>query len=329
MKRNRWQKRIAGLCLIVCLALLGGCGGTDTDTAADGGNETATEAAVQPVEQASQIEKETAAALIGELSSDEEVGPGYEWSIIAIAGSSLGKSPEAQAVYQRFQENMRLQVKRTGGVLSEDRPTENAKAAIALELIGADPTDVEGYDLLDQLEETEAVSGQGINGPIWALIASASSKRPLEAKQSYLDELLEAQDEDGAITYDGKTADVDITAMAVQALAAFAEEDEAVAEAAASARDWLSGKQKKEGDYGNAESTAQVILAVACLGEDPVKAEDFIKEGSGLWDGMMLYRVEDGFSHEKGDAVNTMATEQSLCALDAIRLAEEGQGLYY
>ena len=43
----------------------------------------------------------------------------------------------------------------------------------------------------------------------------------------------------------------------------------------------------------------------------------------------MLYRVEDGFSHEKGDAVNTMATEQSLCALDAIRLAEEGQGLYY
>ena len=140
---------------------------------------------------------------------------------------------------------------------------------------------------------------------------------------------MQAQSEDGAVTYDGKTGDVDITAMAVQALAAFADENEDAAGAAAAARDWLAGQQKAEGDYGNAESTAQVILAIGCLGEDPAAAEDFVKDGTSLLDGLMIYRTDGGFSHEKGEAVNTMATEQSLCALDAIRLAEEGGTLYY
>ena len=309
--------------------LAGGCGGNDGEAAPAEGSQTQAETAAQPQAQMAQVEKETAAALIEELSSDEEVGPGYEWSIIAIAGSSLGDSPEARTVYQRFQENMRLQIKRTGGVLSEDRPTENAKAAIALHMIGIDPADVEGYDLLDQLEDEDAVKEQGINGPIWALIASAASGRTLDAEPSYLDELMQAQSEDGAVTYDGKTGDVDITAMAVQALAAFADENEDAAGAAAAARDWLAGQQKAEGDYGNAESTAQVILAIGCLGEDPAAAEDFVKDGTSLLDGLMIYRTDGGFSHEKGEAVNTMATEQSLCALDAIRLAEEGRTLYY
>ena len=57
------------------------------------------------------------------------------------------------------------------GVLSAQRYTEYARAVLALTSIGFDVTDVAGYDILEPLADYASVCRQGVNGPLWALIA--------------------------------------------------------------------------------------------------------------------------------------------------------------
>lgn len=309
------------------LLLSAGCGGSDGSDGSNPGSDDSGAAAVQQTSDLAQVEKETAVQLI-RLLSGEEVGPGNEWSIIGIASSSMAKDAEAQSLFIQYEESLRLAVKRTDGVLDPERPTDNAKAAIALHMLGGDPQDVEGFDLLAQMEDTKAVKEQGVNAEIWALNAASCCGRKLEAQETYIEDILGMQTEDGSITYDGQTADVDITAMAMQALEPFAEENQKAADALAAAREWLAAQQTPAGDYGSSESTSQVIQAVAACGEDPAKAEDFMKDGSTPIDGLMQYRCADGFSHLQGEEMDVMATEQALCAIDSALHAAQGEKLF-
>lgn len=306
--------------LIVFLLFAAGCGGSEPDGQAASSSAQSV-IRVQPT----QAEKETAARLIRDLTEAGDPGPGTEWSIIAIARSSLAKTPEAQALFAAYQENLRLQVKRGRGILDAERPTDNAKAAIALRMTGVNPFSVEGYDLLARLEDEEAVREQGINAEIWALTAAAACGRDLEAADTFRADIRAMQGADGGITFDGTEQDVDITAMAMQALALSGkEEDEDLITAA---RGWLAGKQGADGSFVNAESTAQVILALNCMGEDPAAAEDFIRGNRTLADGLMVYRVGDGFRHLDEQEADGMATEQSQCALDALMMGS-GERFY-
>ncbi len=282
-----------------------------------------------------QVQKETGAEIIRSLSG-EEVGPGAEWSIIALARSPLAKEPEAVALFTKYQENLRVQIKRAQGVLSKEQPTDNAKAAVALKMTGKDPADFEGYDLLDQLEDVEAVQGQGVNAEIWALIAAGCCERELSCSDRYVEDVLKMQLENGSFSFDGTTADVDITAMAVQALqvngggdeASSEEAPDAAADAVQRAMDWLSSVQGSDGGFGNTESTAQVIIAAGYSGEAVASMAAFTKADKTLVDGLMQYRLEEGFRHKDEDSVDAMATEQAMCAIDAIVLSEEGEPLF-
>ena len=319
---------IAAVCLSALLLCLAACGGSDGTNGAESGSEDSqSTVAVQQTAELTQVEKETAAQMIRRLTG-EEIGPGCEWSIIGIAGSSMAKEAEAQSLFMQYEESLRIAVKRTEGVLDPERPTDNAKAVIALQMIGGDPGDVEGFDLLDQLENTEVVKEQGVNAQIWALNAASCCGRHLDAQETYIGEILAMQMGDGSFTYDGQTADVDITAMAMQALAPFAGEDQKIADALANARSWLAQKQQPGGDYGSSESTSQVIMALAAMGEDPAKSEDFTKKGGSLIDGLLQYRCADGFCHLQGDEMDVMATEQALCAIDSAQLAAQGEKLF-
>ena len=257
----------------------------------------------------------------------ETVGAeGGDWTVFAIARSQASDREEAEELFASYRDNMRIRAKETRGILSEDLPTENAKAVLVLSAIGEDPSDVEGYDLTERLDDYEDARAQGINAEIWDLIAASSAGVQLKHHDDYVQDILACQLEDGAIMYGEGGPDVDITAMAIQALAK--EEDADIKAAVTAARNWLAGEQQADGSYGNCESTAQVIIALACLGEDPAEAEDFVKEGKGLTDGLMKYQVADGFCHEGEESANGMSTEQALCALDAVRLAGEGKALY-
>ena len=57
------------------------------------------------------------------------------------------------------------------GNLHDKKYTEYSRVIVALTAIGKNPADVAGYNLLTPLGDYEKTIWQGMNGPIWALIA--------------------------------------------------------------------------------------------------------------------------------------------------------------
>ena len=96
---------------------------------------------------------------------------------------------------------------------------------LVMTAIGKDPRDVAGYNLFSYLSNFDNVTKQGINGPIWALIAvnakeeydfpKVSGVGNLTTKQKLLDCILNAECSDGGWTMQGDNADPDITGMAL------------------------------------------------------------------------------------------------------------------
>ncbi len=134
-------------------------------------------------------------------------------------------------------------------------------------------------------------------------------------------EILELRLSDGGWAVRGDNSDVDVTAMAVQALAPMVlSEMPEVGEAVEAAISLLSEKQLPDGDFQsmgtpNPESTAQVILALAACGSDPFTDERFVKNGNNLLDGLLKYRLESGgFSHTLGGKRSAIATSQAFSA---------------
>lgn len=82
--------------------------------------------------------------------------------------------------------------------------------------------------------------------------------------------------------------------MALQALAPYYNTREDVKEAVDKAVNHLSQAQGTDGSYGNPEATSQVIVALCTLGIDPDQDDRFIKVGSSLVDGLLMYALEDG-----------------------------------
>ena len=117
------------------------------------------------------------------------------------------------------------------GVLHEKKYTEYSRVVLALTAIGADPADVAGYNLLTPLGDFDKTVWQGINGPIWALIAldSGDYEMPVNetaatqaTRQMYVEEILSKQMPDGGWSLSAQGgADADVTAMALQALAPY------------------------------------------------------------------------------------------------------------
>ncbi len=166
-----------------------------------------------------------------------------------------------------------------------------------------------------------------------------------------IDEILSKQMPDGGFAVIGTEGDVDVTAMTLQALAPHyrkvqesgfdpaddgqncitAEEADRLILAVERAISFLSEKQLATGDFENrgtpnAESTAQVIMALCALGRDPWSDEQFIKDGNTLAEGLSDYRsIDGGFSHTAGAVANDMATSQVFAALSALYRMSQGE----
>ena len=80
----------------------------------------------------------------------------------------------------------------------------------------------------------------------------------------------------------------------------------------------------------NAESAAQVIIALCALGIDPAADARFIKHGVTVLDALAAYRLPDGsFSHEVGGAASESAKAQAFLAYVAHERFRAGQGSLY
>ena len=93
---------------------------------------------------------------------------GGEWLILGLARSGLEISDE---YYETYFQNLSVYTAQQGGVLHAKKYTEYSRVVLAVTAIGKDPTDVGGFNMLLPLADFEQTVFQGINGPIFALLA--------------------------------------------------------------------------------------------------------------------------------------------------------------
>ena len=261
---------------------------------------------------------------------------GGEWAVLGLARGGCGDA----AWFEAYYDNLVAYVQAQSGVLHARKYTEYARVVLALTALGKDPRDVGGYDLLAPLGDFDRVTFQGLNGAVFALLAldaggyavpTAPEGQTQATREGYIAEVLAYAVPGGgfALDEDAADADVDITAMALCALAPYCK-DAAVAAAARDALLWLSAAQGADGDFGSAESNAQVLIALAAYGIAPTDAH-FVKNGSSALDALHTYAVPGGgYCHAVGeDAANPMASEQALLALAAVARQAAGESRLY
>ena len=261
---------------------------------------------------------------------------GGEWMVIGLARSG-------RQVPEGYYANAEAYVRENAdehGQLHRAKSTENSRMILALTAIGADVTDVAGYNLLEPLGDMNFLAKQGNNGPIWALIALDCGDYEIPDGANYIREMLvqavlNMQLEDGGWAFAGNSADSDMTGMALQSLARYyVHEGEAqlfavdVNSAVDAALARLSEMQFDDGSFGTfdgngnivptSESISQVLTALCALGVDPEADERFIKNGNSVVDALIEYYVEGGgFRHLLDHDRDGMATEQAYYALTA------------
>lgn len=272
-----------------------------------------------------------------------------EW---AVLGQARAKVPLSEAYIAAYYEKVVAYVRKNmgaDGVLRDPEShnpviTDNERIALALTAIGKDPANVGGKNLLAALQDKDIMkvtdtSNTDINGLVMGLLALNS--RNYTSDTSWLVQaVLAQQNEDGSWSASADTkpaSDVDMTAMALQALAPYYKDggNETVNHAVNKALQWLSDKYKGTG-YTSAESCAQVVIALSALNLDANTDARFTKTVEGktlsVLGNLLQYRVAEngGFKHQFADkAVNEMATEQALCAMAAYaRFTEKANALY-
>ena len=245
---------------------------------------------------------------------------GGEWMTIGLARSG-------RAVPAGYYDNVVEYVKAKADANERLHPakvTDNARVILALTAIGKDVTNVGGHNLLKGLDNMAYVQTQGINGPIFTLIALDSHNYPTMGdvtREKLIGVILDAQLNDGGWNLSGENADTDMTAMAIQALAPYYKTNETVKAAVDKALEALSALQRSDGGFGswgtvNSESCAQVIVALTALGIDPTADSRFIKNGLTVLDALAGFYVNGGgFRHTAGGDLDGMATEQGYYAL--------------
>ena len=274
---------------------------------------------------------------------------GGEWAVLGLARSGY-EVPESY--YQDYYATVEEYVRACDGNLHDKKYTEYSRVIVALSSIGKDARNVAGYDLTKPLGDYDKTIWQGLNGPIWALIALDSANYPMPenpeaetqaTRQMYIDRILDCQLPDGGWSLFGGTSaassgdgvsDPDITGMALQALAKY-QDQPSVAKATEEALACMSQKQNSEGGFSswgtrNSESCVQIIVALCELGislDDP----RFVKNGNTLLDNLMtFYLPGNGFLHTAdGSGSNQMASEQAFYGLIAAQRLQQGKNSLY
>ena len=236
--------------------------------------------------------------------------------------------------------------------------TDYAKWVLAIQAAGGDPSSLvynktkinlleKIYDFHVRLNDgtVKNLYAQGLNAPIWSLIAldSVPETVPQDARYKKADlvrYIVKTQNADGSFALiQGSKGDVDITAMALQALAKHRSES-GVEAAVQKAVQWLAAQQKENGGFAsyysndNCESTAQTIIALTALGIDPAAAPFRAEAAATMLDAFLYYHLGDGsFAHEANTygvlTANDLASEQAHLALTAYdRYKQKAAPLY-
>lgn len=278
------------------------------------------------------------AAVLTKLNGTTNVGIGSTngaWLTLALARGGIITGKDTEGTAAKYLGNLSSALRNGSTKLTQ--PTDYARVTLAMTALGVEAPE----SVLSVLNDYDAVTTQGINAVAYALIALDSkpydeSNTALRTK--YVNFLLNNACYKGGWVYGddrSATADVDMTAMVIQALAPYylKNDNDNVRNAVEKALDVLQGMQKATGgfsSYGtyNAESTAQVIVALTALGIDP---ETWAKPyGNPIEALLHFYNADTSmFRHASNGLDDQMATEQSAYALVAYnRFVNEKNRLY-
>lgn len=322
------KKTICLLLAAVMLLSLAGCSGTGTAQAAG----------TEPASQRSTLE-ETAQYLMDSVPDPCYGSVGGEWLALGLA---RWEQEGLEGYLTLYRETVAEYVAQQAGILHAKKYTEYSRLVLAWTAIGEDASSVGGFNMLVPLADFEQTVFQGLNGAIFALLAldCGNYEIPENAAQTtqatrdlYVDYLVRAEAENGGWSLSGGTPEIDMTAMALQALAKYRDRPD-VDKAVERGLEFLSGQQNSNGGFSGAgeetsESIAQTIVALTELGismEDP----RFVKNGNTLKDALMRFRQEGGgFSHLLNDGADLLATEQAFYALVALERMEQGKTSLY
>lgn len=282
------------------------------------------------------------AALASSVPEPQFGTTGGEWTVLSLArgGYYTADSTYFNAYYDRIVGKVAELAASVGqnGALHSRKYTENSRLIMALSAIGRDAASVGGIDIVAPLNNFDKTVWQGINGPIFALIALDTNHYRTEdttIRTQYVNKILSLELDGGGWALSGSAADPDITAMALQALVNYREQPE-VAAAAERGFAKLSEIQKDNGGYAswgsvNSESIAQVIVACTTWGIDPDNDGRFVKNGNSALSALLGFYIEDEakFRHTMDGKSNAMATDQACYALVAYdRFASNRNSLY-
>lgn len=265
---------------------------------------------------------------------------GSEWRALGLARAEKITTELSDGYYSSLVSYVE---ENASAKLDSRKSTENSRVILALSAIGKDATDVAGYNLLEPLADYDFVTWQGLNGPVFALIAfdtynyeipTAADDATQTTRENLISYILDSQLENGGWTFFGSTADPDMTGMTIQALAPYYNKNADVKNAVDKALGVLSSSQQDNGGFAswgtvNVESCAQVLTALASLGIDADTDERFIKNGNTLVDAIMEFSVENGFAHVMDGGYNQMATEQAYYALVSYNRVKNGKTSLY
>ena len=218
------------------------------------------------------------------------------------------------------------------------KSTDLAKILMAAQAIGINPQNIGGFNLLANLYQFNNITRQGVNGPIFALLAYDAlgvdpSVGSINTRGKMIADILSFQNKNGGFALArGGVSDPDLTAMALTALSKY--QEQAVVKAAViQGLSYLSSIQQNNGTMPAAslncsETLSQVIIALASLniGLDDKR---FVKDEGDLLTALLSFKTAGGFRHIQGGTADAMATRQAALALTAYKSYLTGQpGLF-
>ncbi|CEG28350.1 DUF4430 domain-containing protein [Bacillus sp. B-jedd] len=229
-------------------------------------------------------------------------------------------------------ENLKKIVKDNNG--SFKKITDTERYSIAILAAGGNPTNVEGYNLIESIYNGN-VTSQGLNAVAYALLAldAGGFEVPADAlwtREKLLGYLKENQKSDGGWNWNVKKeiSDMDTTGMVLTSLAPYIN-DKTISSVIEKALNYLKG-EFNAGKINNSSTAAQVVITLSALGID-ARSKEFTNENGSLIEYLLSYQNADGGFYYQGAASDSdpFSTEQGLLGLAAYQLFLNGKGSLY
>lgn len=252
------------------------------------------------------------------LHENDGVTYGFEWYIISMlrAGKTID-SDILEEYYASVSETVKTWT-------TDTKPTDIERTALALTSMKKDIIDVDGVNIAELIYNNIHLN-DGSNELAYALIALDAANISIpetesKTKESMVEDILKFQSTDGGFgLFNNETSDVDMTAICLQALAPYQSED-SVKTASEKGIAYLKNTLSDEYNFSNANSTAQVLLALSVLNVD-IYENGFGNETSNIITAVNEYKNPNGNGYMYNETVNPMTTVQIMQAYDAYRKA--------